>query len=223
MNVSVNYEGQGFGYSMPLQDRQFRVKVVLIIFKLFCPEALVVSGSDQAENLHRLRDILENHGSPIEHDDLVSYSACSFGAYENVSIFGGRRDARSQIRHRSGRGKGHPRAGRTLKSTHAQRSLSRVDPHVDLNRLEPFLQLLIYFRGPASDFEGSPSRIDGVLLAGALKYHHQSVAGCFIDIAVMGVKNVQKAGKVFFDNEINFLLGQILADMGVSCDIQEQN
>ena len=113
-----------------------------------------------------------------------------------------------KIRDRFGRGKGHPRAERTLKSTHAQGSLPRVDPHVNLNRLEAFLRLLIYFRSPASDFEGSPSRIDGVLLVGALKYHHQSVAGCFIYIAVMGVKNVQETGKIFLDNEINLLLGQ---------------
>ena len=71
--------------------------------------------------------------------------------------------------------------------------------------------------GSARRLQRMPGRV------GVLEDDHQSIASRFVDITVVLMNVVQKAGKVAFDQIVDFALIQRLANLRIASNIKKQD
>src|SRR5262249_48359800 len=83
---------------------------------------------------------------------------------------------------------------------------------------------LIELLGGSQQGKGGVSRFDGVNAAiHVLENRHETIAGSLVDVATGLMDTIEKGGKIAFDQRVDRLQGQSLAQAAVATDVKEED
>src|SRR5215831_12894520 len=173
----------------------------------------------EAINLNRCSDILELFPAESLHLIVLSQASRRLWSDENFTGFGNISQTGHQVSDGTAGRERPPRPTYALKTGRTDQSDTGVKAHM----YGEWLYGIVSVEG----LSGGEEREDGISNAASmlriLKDSHEAIAGSFIDITAGSMDEIEKRGKIAFNQGIEALRGQALAQAGVATDVEKQD